>query len=256
MELEEEILSQKNSLSTDRLDMSFGEIISMYQRNEIVIDPDFQRLFRWSDEQKTNFVESVILGIPIPPIFVAEDEDGRWELVDGLQRISSLLSFFGELRSLPDKNNWTMCEGGLVKSLVGISLDSLPTKFALNIKRSTCRVEIIRWNSDYDMRYELFNRLNTGGTELTAQEIRNCVFRGISSKFNDFMKRISSDPVLVEMIGASDKQVEELYLEEMVLRFSSQYGKKGEQIEHDLHNHMTEFMKATVKEKQRGQVLT
>lgn len=247
MDLEEEILNQRNSLSTDRLDMSFGEIISMYQRNEIIIDPDFQRLFRWSDEQKTNFIESVILGIPIPPIFVAEDKEGKWELVDGLQRISSLLSFFGELRSLPEKNNWEMCEGGLVKSLSGINYNTLPSKLALNIKRATCRVEIIRWNSDYDMRYELFNRLNTGGTELTAQEIRNCVFRGISSNFNDFLKRVAAYPILQEMTGVSAKQVEELYLEELVLRFVSQFNVKVDDVEHDLHIYMTEYMKKVVK---------
>ncbi|MDW5428798.1 DUF262 domain-containing protein, partial [Acinetobacter baumannii] len=85
--------SVRNSLSTDRLDMSFGEIMNMYDRDEIIIDPDFQRLFRWDDYQKTRFIESLIIGIPVPPIFVAEDENGRWELVDGLQRISTVLSF-------------------------------------------------------------------------------------------------------------------------------------------------------------------
>ncbi|CAG7840421.1 hypothetical protein CLOHAE12215_01845 [Clostridium haemolyticum] len=82
--LEESIRRARNNLTTDRLDMSYGEIISMYEREEIVIAPEFQRLFRWTDYQKTRFIESILLGIPIPPIFVAEDKDGRWELVDGL----------------------------------------------------------------------------------------------------------------------------------------------------------------------------
>lgn len=64
-----EIENVRNSLSTDRLDMSFGEIMSMYERDEIIIDPNFQRFYRWSDEQKTRLIESILLGIPIPPLF-------------------------------------------------------------------------------------------------------------------------------------------------------------------------------------------
>ena len=78
------IENSRNTLQTDKLDMSFGEIMSMYEREEIIINPEFQRLYRWSDYQKTRFVESILIGIPIPPIFVAEDKNGRWELVDGL----------------------------------------------------------------------------------------------------------------------------------------------------------------------------
>ena len=81
-----DIEAGRNTLQTDKLDMSFGEIMSMYDKEEIIINPDFQRLYRWSDYQKTRFIESIIIGIPIPPIFVAEDSKGRWELVDGLQR--------------------------------------------------------------------------------------------------------------------------------------------------------------------------
>ncbi|MDM8552892.1 DUF262 domain-containing protein [Desulfobacterales bacterium HSG2] len=173
-----EIEEMRNSLSTDRLDMSFGEIISMYEKNEIIIDPDFQRLFRWSEHQQSRFVESILLGIPIPPIFVAEDEKGRWELIDGLQRLSTVFSFFGVLKTLPQKNNWTLQKGDLIRTLEKYSCKDLPLKFQLNIKRSTCRIEIIRWNSRYDMRFELFNRLNTGGSPLTSQEIRNCIYRG------------------------------------------------------------------------------
>jgi len=86
----EEIVSKKrNTLKTDRLDMSFGELINIYSDKELFISPEYQRAFRWSDYQRTRFIESVLLGIPIPPIFVAEDDNGKWEVVDGLQRIST-----------------------------------------------------------------------------------------------------------------------------------------------------------------------
>ncbi|MCP4107609.1 MAG: DUF262 domain-containing protein [Desulfobacteraceae bacterium] len=221
--LEHEIEQTRNSLSTDWLDMSFGEIISMYERDEIIINPDFQRLFRWSEYQQSRFIESVLLGIPALPIFVAEDEYGRWELVDGLQRLSTVFSFFGILKNLQNRNNWALQEGYLVKSLMDYTCEELPLKFKLNIKRATCRIEIIRWNSQYDMRFELFNRLNTGGSPLTNQEIRNCIYRGISARFNDFLKKLAYDKKFIDLISPTQKQIEELYLEELALRFVSLY---------------------------------
>ena len=246
--LEQEIEIMRNSLSTDRLDMSFGEIISMYEKDEIIINPDFQRLFRWTGFQKSRFIETILLGIPIPPIFVAEDEHGKWELVDGLQRLSTVFSFFGILKSLPDRNNWTLEEGDLVKNLDGLTYDKLPLKFQLNIKRSTCRIEIIRWNSKYDMRFELFNRLNTGGSPLTNQEIRNCIYRGASSKFNDFIKKLAKNKDFLKIVDPSDTQLEELYVEELVLRFISLLG-DSKKIKTSIDRHMTEFMKQAVNDK-------
>lgn len=185
--LENKISEARNGLSTDRLDMSFGEIISMYERDEIVIAPEFQRLFRWKEEQQTKFIESLLLGIPIPPIFVAElPETGKWELVDGLQRISTVLSFFGKLKTDANKNNWALVEGGILKDVLrDYTCDKLPLKYQLNIRRAVCRIEIIKWNSKIDMRYELFNRLNSLGSQISPQELRNCIFR---PKANSFYK--------------------------------------------------------------------
>lgn len=245
VKLESEIENQRNSLSTDRLDMSFGEILSMYEREEIVIDPDFQRLFRWDLEQQTRFIESILLGIPIPPIFVAEDNEGKWELVDGLQRTSTILSFFGILKTIPEKNNWVLLEGERVPSLEGFNIKNIPNKFKLNIKRSTCRIEIIRWNSNYDLRFELFNRLNTGGTPLTPQEIRNCIYRGISTKFNDFLKKIANSDQFLSLLSLTPRQLEELYHEELALRFLSLY-KNSKNIKFSIAQHMTNYMRDAV----------
>ena len=77
--------------------MSIGEIINLYRDRELVIRPAFQRLFRWTPYQKSRLIESILLGIPIPSIFVSQREDGVWEVVDGLQRLSTILEFVGEL---------------------------------------------------------------------------------------------------------------------------------------------------------------
>lgn len=225
--LEKEIADAKNNLSTDRLDMSFGEIMSTYERGELMIDPNFQRLFRWNNEQQTKFIESLLLGIPVPPIFVAEiregEDAGKWELIDGLQRVSTILSFFGILKNLPDKNNLVLGEGGLIKTWKSRQVKDLPLKYQLNIRRAVCRIEILRWSSRVDMRYELFTRLNTLGSPLSAQELRNCIYRPQSDRFNELLKKLAGRKELIELVEPSEEQQEQLYLEELVLRFFALY---------------------------------
>lgn len=250
--LQQQVEEQRNLLSTDRLDLSFGEIMRMYQDGDIIIRPAFQRYFRWDEEQRTRFIESILLGIPIPPIFVAADGKGVWELVDGLQRISTILSFFGILKSedegIKSKNNWTMTEGDKVPMLENFTYELLPELFKRNLKRATCRVEILNWNSNYDMRYELFNRLNTGGSPLTQQEIRNCIYRDISDEFNDFLKHISENANFKKLIALNDEQVERLYHEELALRFISLYN-NASNIKSSISQHMTDFMKHALENK-------
>jgi hypothetical protein len=240
-----EVADTKNSLSTDRMDFSFGEIMNMYERNEIIVDPEFQRLFRWSNDQQTRFIESLLLGIPIPPIFVAEDSDGKWELVDGLQRISTVLSFFGILKTFPEKNRWGLTKGDFVPSLEGYTIDTLPIKLNLNLKRASCRVEIINWNSKMDLRYELFKRLNTGGSRLTDQEIRNCIFRGQTNEINKFLITMAQKEQFLKLLLPTPKQVQEKYPEELILRFISLVD-DYEKMTDSLSIYMTDFMKDVV----------
>src|SRR6188474_1917106 len=96
--LKEEIDDAQRLVKTDAYQLSIGEVVNMYKDNELVINPDFQRLFRWEIGQKSKLIESLLLGIPLPSIFVFEREDSTWELIDGLQRISTLLEFMGLLK--------------------------------------------------------------------------------------------------------------------------------------------------------------
>ena len=244
--LETEIQLNRNSLKADRLDMSFGEIINIYNDKLLVVDPEYQRTFRWSPYQQTKFIESVLLGIPIPPI-LAEDSNGVWEIVDGLQRTSTILSFFGLLSSMPDKNNLVLLEGDLIKGLKGITLNTLPLKFQIAIKRAVCRIEIVKWDSKEDIRYELFNRLNTGSSPLSEQEVRNCIFRGYKVDLNSILKKIAKNEAFIELMSQSKQKVEIMYLEELALRyFAFKY------FSNDLNNkpipvYLTEFMRTVSK---------
>jgi len=242
-DLEKELLQARNNLAADRLDMSFGELMNMFSNNELVIDPEFQRYFRWDTYQRTRFIESLLLGIPVPSVFMAEDDEGKWEIVDGLQRISTILSFFGLLTGeMAKENGWVMCDGDIVNGLNGLSIKKLPLKFQLNIKRSSVRVEVIKWDSNYDMRYELFNRLNTGGSPLTDQEIRNCIFRGTGNDLAKEIRELSGNKDFINIVHPTDRQKSELYLDELVLRF---YSLLWDEIpKKNLGEHLTEYMRA------------
>src|SRR5688572_7278147 len=98
MPLEDEVQKSRKEITTDGYEMSLGEIMSLYSSKELIINPQYQRYFRWDISQKTKFIESILLGIPLPAIFVYQSEQGVWELVDGLQRISTILEFTGLLR--------------------------------------------------------------------------------------------------------------------------------------------------------------
>lgn len=244
--LDEIISIKRNSLKTDRLDMSFGELMSLYEEGDLFITPEYQRVFRWSLFQQTRFIESVLLGIPIPPIFVAEDDDGKWEVVDGLQRISTIFAFFGVLESVPEKNNSVLSDGEMIKELNGKSIKDFSLKLKTTIKRSVCRVEIVRWDSKEDVRYELFNRLNTGSSPLSEQEIRNCIFRSYAVDLNQVLRDIALIPEYIELISPSEKKKEEMFLEELVLRFFAFKHLEGN-FKTTVAQFLTEFMRDVSK---------
>ena len=98
MSLIDEIDSRRREIRTDGYAMSIGEWISLYEKKELDIHPEFQRFFRWSDTQKTNLIESILLGIPLPPIFVSQRTNGVWDVVDGLQRLSTIFQLIGILK--------------------------------------------------------------------------------------------------------------------------------------------------------------
>lgn len=252
--LNQEIKNARNNLKTEKMDMSFGELISMYENNELIISPEFQRLFRWNSEQKTKFIESLLLGIPIPAIFVAEvPETGQWEVVDGLQRLSTVFSFFGILKENKEKqelqeskNNWYLEKGKFITSFEGKNHQDLPAKYIINIRRSACRVEVIKWDSDVDMRYEIFHRLNSLGAPLSDQELRNCIFRPQSNQFNNLLKKLSNIQEFRDLVSPTQKQIDELYLQELVLRYFSLLDAIDDvenKINETISSYMTSYMK-------------
>ncbi len=227
MSLQTEIDKLRTDIRTDSYSMSVGEWISLYEHNEVDIHPEFQRFFRWNVTQKTQFIESLLLGIPIPPIFISQREDGVWDVIDGLQRLSTIYQFFGLLR---DEEGQLMAPLVLEKtkylpSLEGIrshdddSDHSLTMSQRMFIKRTKLPVSILLKESDQLAKYELFQRLNTGGTQLSNQELRNCILVQQNRQMYQWLRDLANDGNFRECILLTEKQQEEQYDLELALRF-------------------------------------
>lgn len=228
MSLIDEVKEARKVVVTDGYEMSIGELISLYKQSELVIDPVFQRLFRWDEERKTRFIESIILGIPVPPIFVYQDDNGVWELIDGLQRVSTVLQFTGDLKGdLADALGPLVLNGTkLLPSLSGKRWaetpgadDGIGSALQVEIKRSRLRVEILKSDDSGSAKFELFQRLNTGGANLTEQEVRNCVAVSLNRQFFDWVLSISNDVNFVLCTDQTDNALKSQSGVELVLRF-------------------------------------
>lgn len=264
MSLPDEVANARKRIFRDGYDISFGELVSLYEKKELIIQPEYQRLFRWDQTQKTRFVESLLLNIPIPPIFVFSDDNGRWELVDGLQRVSTVLEFMG-LRRDEDGNLVApfACDGtALLPSLKGVlwpqenidqgemdenreaqaaiqdgpvahvpaavaqpnpaaaeEVSALPLPLQLIVRRSRIRVEILGQETDAHAKYELFQRLNSGGSNLSEQELRNCVIIAINKTAFDRIRQLVANADFVRLAKIGDDRVNRQYLSELVVRF-------------------------------------
>ena len=103
MALHEDIQERRAEIRSDGYPMSIGELVNLYRDGELNIHPEFQRFFRWTATQKARLIESLLLGIPLPSIFVSQRDDGVWDVVDGLQRLSTIFEFMGILKNEGDE---------------------------------------------------------------------------------------------------------------------------------------------------------
>lgn len=225
MSLQEEIAKKTGEIYRESYQMSIGELINLYRDEELDIHPEFQRVFRWSDYQKTKLIESIMLNIPIPQIFVSQSEDGTWDVIDGVQRLSTIFQFVGILKDE---------DGELIPPLVLSATDDLPS-FAgvkwegetglsftkeqqLVLKRARLDVTIIKKESDSNTRYELFQRLNTGGSLLSDQEVRNCLVIMSNKKIYTLIDELTKYSSYDKCVKISERKSDEQYAMEMTVR--------------------------------------
>lgn len=212
----ERFLEAQNRLVFQSSDLSLESISNMVHAEAINIKPKYQRRERWDKTKQSALIESFLLNIPVPPIFLAEDEYGKYSVIDGKQRITSIYNFIGKQQPLQNLEKFT--------EIQGLSFDQLPTQLNNALKiRPYVRVITLLKQSDPSLKLEVFNRLNTGGDRLLPQEIRNAAYGG---DFNDLLVRLSEHPFLRKQFNLETpkaREVSKLYREmldvEYILRF-------------------------------------
>ena len=228
MSLDEEINARRTEIRSDGYPMSIGELVNLYRDEELDIHPEFQRFFRWSDEQKSRLIESILLGIPIPSIFVSQREDGVWDVIDGLQRLSTIFELIGILK---DQDGDTLQPLTLRKTRYLPSLEgkrwededdpslSIGNANRLVVRRSKIDVKIMLRESSESSKYELFQRLNTGGSPLSDQEVRNVILIMVNVDAYRWIEALALDENFLSCVALSDRMLSEQFHLELVTRF-------------------------------------
>jgi hypothetical protein len=225
--LEAEIETARRQVSAETISMTISELTNLYREGTLVIRPEFQRLYRWDNSQKSKLIESILLGIPLPSLFVAQTPEGKWELVDGLQRVSTLLELQG---LLPDEDGnlrgfLRLEKTKFLPSLEGrtweATLDApgLSEAQRLDLRLARLDLKVLKRSSDPTAKFDLFQRLNGFGSPLTAQEIRSAMMAGTDARALEWVGTLANSQEFKYCVALSDRLVNEQYDLELVLRF-------------------------------------
>lgn len=208
-------------ISIDTKIVAMETLLRRLEQGSIRLNPDFQRREVWSDERKSQLIESMILKIPIPMFYVSSDEKSNWTVVDGLQRLSTIRDFVLGKEYLSNPEKQKKGEGlklkGLEfwKELAGNSLNDLPTHLYNRILETVFTFTIINPGTPEEVKRNIFKRLNTGGMPLSSQEIRNALYIGGATQLLTKLSKLN------EFRIATGGSIKALRMEdkELVLRF-------------------------------------
>lgn len=157
-------------------DFSIREFASMLQDGGLDLQPEYQRKYVATPKIASKLIESVIMDVPIPVIYLAEEQDGTYSVIDGQQRLTSFLSFMNG--KYPDGNVFKLTGLKVYKELNRKTFSELEKEHQSKIRKTTLHTIVIKKESNEDVKFEIFERLNTGSIKLNEDEIRNTVYRG------------------------------------------------------------------------------
>lgn len=214
-------IAKERTVKTQTIEYDLQTLIKKIKNKVIKLDPEYQRKHRWSDDISSRLIESLILNIPIPIIYISQDvdvdeetEESRYSVIDGQQRLTAIYDFM---------NNQYALEGmPILKPLNGYKYESLPPFLIRRLEERTIKCLRIDSTVDPQVKYDIFERLNSGSIELTNQELRNAVYRG---SFNELIKELAQIDEFRKLINIKVTQAEQnpkvkkMEDVELVLRF-------------------------------------
>jgi hypothetical protein len=214
---------QFRDINPEEGQMTIGELWSWYMSDRIHLEPEFQRGYVWDQQRASRFVESLLLGLPVPAMFLAQNRDGTYDVVDGHQRLETLFRFLQPLSTGPAAQAQVRPRFGrlVLKNLEvrtelnGRDILALTTGERGKLLERKVSVVRIPQSAHEELKFALFERLNLGSMALNPQELRNCIYRG---PYNNLIRDLAEDPNVLRLLGRStaDKRMKD---REHVLRF-------------------------------------
>ncbi|WP_329552923.1 DUF262 domain-containing protein [Streptomyces sp. NBC_00696] len=241
-----QLAAQRRKVDFDTYDVTVDELLRRVSRKRIDIAPVYQRQFRWDKSRQSRLIESVMLGIPVPPLFMATNsasgEQTRWEVVDGLQRLLTLVNFAGDEKTRSaanlDGDPLRLTDLEKLTTFEGYAFDGLSEDIRTTFEDRPLKIIILNDKSELQVRYDLFERLNTGGIELTDQEIRECVYRG---EFVDLLGRLAQDQNFNTVVKLPTGRQKDGTREDYVLRFFA-FLDRYQKFDHSVKDFLDDFI--------------
>jgi hypothetical protein len=201
-----DLTSEERKLVTQPYDLGVRNLSDDIRRGRLRLNVEYQRKYVWDSGKASRLIESLLLNVPIPVCYFAEDEDGSYEVIDGLQRLTTIDRYL--------KGDFGLSGISVLDELSGKRFDQLALKDQRRLENRTIRCIVVTAESHPDIKFDVFERLNTGAASLSAQELRNCIYRG---DFNDGLKRLAKADEFTSILGSKSNQ--RMENEELVLRF-------------------------------------
>jgi uncharacterized protein with ParB-like and HNH nuclease domain len=245
-DLQEQLDTQKRKVDFDTYDITVKEIINMVAEEIIDIAPEYQRLFQWREDRQSKFIESVLLGIPTPSLFMATNPDGTWEVIDGVQRLSTLVHFLDNKKAKKRtgiSGNLTLEDLGKLSAFNNKRFSDIPNNIQISFRLKPIKVTTLSDKSDKKVRFDLFERLNTGGLRLSDQEIRNCIYKG---EFREFIKDLAKNKKFRKVVNLPKNKENNATYEELVLKFFA-YLNDQKRFVHSVVDFLNDYMEIATK---------
>jgi hypothetical protein len=228
---EQQIREKQQEVKYDLRDFTVELVVSHFNESLFYI-PEYQREHVWNPQRQSRFIESVVLGLPIPMMFLAEMSDGTLEIVDGVQRISTLDAFFaGDLR-LDNLERLNL--------LNGMAFADLPVSQQRKLRTRALRIVVLDETTTFETRQDIFNRVNTSGDKARPAEVRRGAFQG---PFMDFIQECAADERFARLCPVSESLIKRREPAELVLRFFA-YSDEYTKFKHDVSKFLDQFVVA------------
>ncbi len=215
-----ELTQSQRELYTDKPDPTIESLHNKYTRGKLILQPDYQRKFVMKPQVASRLIESILLDIPLPTIYLAEEEDGSWSVIDGQQRLTAIISFLNG-KFLYDNKEFKLSSLNVLTELNKKTFKELSSEQQEKILNTPIRAIVILKRSDDDIKFEIFERLNTGSTPLNEDEIRNTIYRG---KYMNLLNELEDNELFDQLVDKPNFKKRMLY-KGMILRFFAFYEK-------------------------------